>query len=374
MMNRKKRGNVNRGGGPRAVRYAATITEEDDLTLRRPGVGLGRVFFVVLMMHIVAVGGILAFKWLGKDESLLTVDTTPGEQDTAAALPRQESLPPVRTSGNPIVVDHPDPELQGRGYKRYRVALNEQLPHVARQFNGSVAEYEKINGFRKGEKLYAGQWITVVDHRSAGVTEENPPAPPTADDAIVATPLTLDDGIAPEPETYASVVETPPAAPAPEPAPAQAHTRLTPVELPDSPPAEQPRLSAQPAPAPAPAPAPVPIPQPDRFAQPSQPAQPIQAPRVQPPAAPRGSGPVSPIWRQGALEQIRPYAENQPRPNSQPIPAGAASETGRNYRVVTGDTAYGISRRFGVDIQQLLSMNGLTDARQLQAGQMILLP
>ncbi|RFC45846.1 MAG: LysM repeat-containing protein [Verrucomicrobia bacterium] len=46
----------------------------------------------------------------------------------------------------------------------------------------------------------------------------------------------------------------------------------------------------------------------------------------------------------------------------------------RNYLVAKGDTAYSIARRHKVDWQELLRVNGMSDPRQLRAGQVLRIP
>lgn len=76
-------------------------------------------------------------------------------------------------------------------------------------------------------------------------------------------------------------------------------------------------------------------------------------------------------------------AEAKPVPAAQPsvaktAPATTAPKTdGEGYLVYTvagSDTAYGISRRFGVPVKTILDMNGLGDGSSLSVGQKIKLP
>ncbi|MFT5465937.1 MAG: LysM repeat protein [Verrucomicrobiales bacterium] len=358
-MTRNKKRTPRRGGHPRAVRFSAAITEEEDFTMRRPRAGLGRVFFVVLLMHVIAIGGILAFNWFGKDD-------TPVSSADAAGLVENSSdgsssASQIQSRG-PIVVEHPDPEFQAKGYKRYRVGLNEQLPHVARMFNASAAKIEQINGFKSGEKLYYGQWIIVVDGR--GATAEIPPAP--AEDPEPVAEVTLDP------------IETTPPPPAAQPelepesfdevvADRPVHERLTSI------PAQAPQQQQPVSPNPAADPRLTQIhPQPQNPQNPQAPirARPIHPipqqqfpPQQQPqgrPRQPQSNGPASSIWQ-----------EQSGQPQFQP--AAQPPAMFRTYRVVTGDTAYGIARRFGVSVQQLLNVNAL-NSPQLQVGQLLRVP
>tara|TARA_R110002096_G_scaffold179153_2_gene356125 strand:+ start:6042 stop:6902 length:861 start_codon:yes stop_codon:yes gene_type:complete len=46
----------------------------------------------------------------------------------------------------------------------------------------------------------------------------------------------------------------------------------------------------------------------------------------------------------------------------------------KTYKVVSGDTAYRISLKYGITWQKLLEFNGMTDPRELKAGQVLSIP
>ncbi len=170
---------------------------DEGFEVETPQRGLGRVFAVVLLVHLVVIGGILAFQQLddgGIERSPLGKLTG---SDSSGANGSQEAvddlLPPMRTNGKSIVVDHPYLE----GHKRYRVGEGETLVQIVRQFNASVAEVEQLNDLRPGGKIFTGQWLTIPDNTG------NAPRDPLADDG--PAPVVKAREIRPQPGTMKPV-------------------------------------------------------------------------------------------------------------------------------------------------------------------------
>lgn len=68
-----------------------------------------------------------------------------------------------------------------------------------------------------------------------------------------------------------------------------------------------------------------------------------------------------------------PTAKVRIAPAGSPLPA-AGSQAGAAYRVMPGDTLWSISRRVGVPAHELMRANGISDARQLEAGRILAVP
>ncbi|MEO0444912.1 MAG: LysM peptidoglycan-binding domain-containing protein [Verrucomicrobiota bacterium] len=217
-----------------------------------------RVLLVVVLLHVLGIGGVLLFKMLNRGESGLETEKlvsteiekpapiTEGQRATAETI-----LPPrPKSSGKPIIVDHPNL----KGHVRYRVGSEEEdLVGISRKFNASVAEVEGLNSLRSGEQLYEGQWLTVPDRRTevpddllairptpvsekpvvASLPEKEvarpapeikvtPPLRPAVAEAPKPKPLPLPP--APQPSTSRPIPAVPVAPPTPRPAPSEART------------------------------------------------------------------------------------------------------------------------------------------------------
>lgn len=171
----------------------AHVTEEQDWYLDTPDVRLTRVFTIVLILHIVAVGGILAFKMVEKasnPEVLASIAATTEEvaQPTVeAAATSVAETEAVSTEGStkPVLMDHPSaPE-----YQEYRVGSGESLISIAKKLGVSASEIREINHLDDGTNLTVGRWIQVPKTaESAG--EEPRSALAAANEAPASRPVT----------------------------------------------------------------------------------------------------------------------------------------------------------------------------------------
>ncbi len=170
----------------------AHVTEEQDWYLDTPDVRLTRVFTIVLILHIVAVGGILAFKMVEKastPEVMASIAaTTEGSPETVAeaaatSATTVETAPPVEAT-EPVLVDHPSaPE-----YQEYRVGSGESLISIAKKLGVSASEIREINHLDDGANLTVGRWIQ-VPKTSKSAASEPASALAAVDDAPASPPV-----------------------------------------------------------------------------------------------------------------------------------------------------------------------------------------
>lgn len=288
------------------------LEDESDQEWNRPGAGApNRILVVVILLHVAGIAGVLGYKWIHRDGGEAGQPDSPASQ--AARPPVEQLIPQPRTNGKAIVVDHPTL----KGHVRYRVASNEQLIEVARQFNASVAEIEQLNSLRLDSPLYPGQWLTVPDHRER-----------------------LDDGTVLEPKGGAKL----------DPKSGDVPGGGVPAK--------------EPVRAKVIAPKPQPKPGGDSGAGAGQSKEPVRAKVIA--AEPEPPKKVEP------KVEPKPEPLKTPRQPQSPAPLPVAAE--QTYKVNGGDTAYRIALRFGVTWQELLEFNGLTDPKQLRAGQVLKIP
>ncbi len=63
-----------------------------------------------------------------------------------------------------------------------------------------------------------------------------------------------------------------------------------------------------------------------------------------------------------------------PTPSPTPGPTAAAGVCGETYTVQAGDSPFSIAEKCGVDLNDLLELNGIDDPRSLRVGQELKLP
>jgi membrane-bound lytic murein transglycosylase D len=211
------------------TKLPAHVTEEQDWYMDTPDVRLTRVFTVVLILHVVAVGGILAFKMVEKASTPAVVaasDTTTGtdatQSSTAPAAPAKAQPEPApapakvedTAAKNPAtsnLVDHPS----AKGYGEYTVGDKETLAMISKKLNVSEAQIREANLIDGDQNLYPGRVLFVPASTGAApaapVVAQEPKKPTTAVAALPEAPAAK----APEPAKAKAV----PAAPAVGPKP-----------------------------------------------------------------------------------------------------------------------------------------------------------
>lgn len=152
-----------------ADRLPAHVTEEQDWYMDTPDVRLARVFTIVLILHVVAVGGILAFKMIDKASA-------PGEGVQVADAAAPAGTPVAATASGvddrqiPVQPAAPDPLIMQdptrAGLQQYLVSRGETLESIARDLNLNVREIERLNSIHVGNTLYPGQWIAIPDKQA----------------------------------------------------------------------------------------------------------------------------------------------------------------------------------------------------------------
>lgn len=178
------------------MRLAANVTEEQDWYLDTPDVRLTRIFTVVLLLHVIAVGGIIAFKMVDKASETTDVRVTAARHTLELAVQDSKELAAEMkeaTSASDIPARHapaapllPDP---AKG-KQYKVQTGDTLPEIAQALGVSPEALRAKNAIRSDNELYPGRWLTVPGEGDSAATPTPVTKTPQASQVAQVRPAT----------------------------------------------------------------------------------------------------------------------------------------------------------------------------------------
>lgn len=159
------------------ARAASKANEIDDYEGEsEPGMKLSQAFFVVLVLHVIAVGGIYGFsqfKEHSKAKSAVKAEAIAAAQKVEADTLAAKNLPVV--AEKPATIP-----------KTYTVVAGDTLKRIASKSNTSIANIEKLNELAPGAVLHVGQVLTVGSMLKSAETEKKPTTANAAGPSIVA--------------------------------------------------------------------------------------------------------------------------------------------------------------------------------------------
>lgn len=167
---------------------------------------LWQAFFVVFLLHVLAVGGIFAFNSLKS-----------GREKAAPAVAKTAPVEPAKPAAVPETPAKTEPAPVG---KTHTVVAGETLSRIASQHGTSVRLLEEANNIASGATIRVGQVLTIP---SAPAQSAKPALQPAA--APVAKPVAAKA----EPKPAAPVVAKTEPKPAPSVAPKPAEAAAKPA-------------------------------------------------------------------------------------------------------------------------------------------------
>ena len=174
----------------RAASRAEEINEYEGES--EPGMKLSQAFFVVLVLHVIAVGGIYAFSQFKEHSKAKSASKA-----EALAAAQKVEADSIEAKATPVVADKP-----ATVPKTYTVVAGDTLKRIASKSNTSIANIEKLNELAPGAVLHVGQVLTVGSMLKTAVAEEKPAAANTSGPSIVAKapPVKVTETIATKPQ------------------------------------------------------------------------------------------------------------------------------------------------------------------------------
>jgi LysM repeat protein len=301
-------------------RLPAHLTSEDDWKQDQPGVRLSRVFGVVLGIHIVAIGGLMAYEMFRHREP------SPGNTSALRSAPREArpgstaAMAPAR--GRDTFADEPAHD----GMLKHVVAPGERLAGIAARYGVDERALQRLNRLSDGRSFETGMKLVIPNRQLKAAA----PVPP---DRLLAT------SPAGAPGGAEAAAETPAAVAAGAYDPTLEVRRAEPV--------------AEPA-------APKPV-----AATPSKPpARPTAAakPSARPPATAK-TAPATVAAKKPAAATTRKTETVSAKPKPK----------GRVHVVKDGENAYRIAKAYGVNVDQLIKTNGINPST-LRPGTPLTIP
>lgn len=164
------------------MKLAANVTEEQDWYLDTPDVRLTRIFTVVLLLHAIAIGGIIAFKMVDKASDNTSITISSARQTYEKAMQEQKELAAAVPS-SPTAVDAPARRLPASPLRyepgnenQYKVQSGDTLPEIAAELGVSADALRKANAISSDNELYPGRVLEVPTKEAVAATAKPEPA------------------------------------------------------------------------------------------------------------------------------------------------------------------------------------------------------
>lgn len=194
------------------MKLSANVTEEQDWYLDTPDVRLTRIFTVVLLLHVVAIGGILAFKMVDKASETSGIKISTARQNFESAVQEAKELAVAVPASVPAAAQAPAaapveiparhapaaPLLLDPSKNQYKVLAGDKLPAIAAQLGVTPEALKAKNAIISDNELYPGR-VLDIPGRDEPVATATPVAQPQA--APAATPVAETPAPA-KPSTY----------------------------------------------------------------------------------------------------------------------------------------------------------------------------
>ncbi len=365
-MKKKNKLLLNLVEGEKHKHRVAMVNEEAEWNQHEPNSGMARMFFVMLLIHVVVIGGIIVYDWLNGEEaaptSLVVNNTT-----TPSALP-----PPA------VHVADTAAQIPIEECATYEWKTGDSLDSVATKLGVTKEVLIQMNMLDKGTQLETNSIIRyprkpavrAVGVGVAGVDGALPVATPATSISAAEAPMPL---VAPGEKTFSfsPTIENDLA-----PVPGSETNSMVKPNVQESPPAGTSSAAMGESMAKVAAPA---------AAEDSSPATPAapkkQTPQVQeaPPAKPE----PKPIAKQSEKAEddvpkaipvkpryTPPAAEKAPTKKSS-VPAAVKL---KSHTVRSGETLYAIAIRHGVTVKSLQAANKIAKPEALREGMKLIIP
>ncbi len=338
----------------------AMVTDEGAFNQHEPNSNMARMFVVMLLIHVVVIGGIIIYDFVNGEEAV----QTELKQDFTEA--GKNVLPDTGVNLATLEKEIPIEECS-----TYEWRSQDSLPLVAQKLGVSEDILIKMNGLDKGRQLQQNDIIRfpkrpVVKAVAIGMAGANGeiarPVPPEASLTAAEVPMnlampgekqafsfssTIEDELVPAPQIQAGrpIQDSPPPAVSKE-----ASGMPAIVELPKEKPQPEPVAKVQETPPAPPAPAPQPEMKPEEKVVPKA-----------IPYTPKPEAEKAPVKKK--------VIETPPPAKKEPV-----KTTATTHVVKPNETLYRIAAKYGISVKALQDANRITKPESLRDGMKLTIP
>jgi LysM repeat protein len=384
--------------GDRHKHRVALVTDEGEWNQHEPNTGMARMFVVMLLIHVVLIGGIIVYDFMGEEEApAQTITQAARAQTSYSGLP-QASQEVINAQAKAVA--NPDEDTE-----QYTVASGDSIRSIAEKHRTTEEKVIEMNRLDKGIQIEPGTLLNVpkqavpsavpVDTATAlAMTRQSPPEtqgesvrPENAPASITASeaPLSLlaPGESAPIGNSLSAAADAPAiAVPATDASPAQqiigrvnpeamaalanatVETEKAIAAANDAPPVTKVEPEAAPAPAPKVEAKPEPKPEPKKVV-----AKPEPKPLAKPNPVPTPSQMTKRLA--DAPPATKPSTKKSTK-GTPPKPAAKASS--KSHTLASGETLYRLASKYGVSVATIQKANNIKNPNAMREGMKLTIP
>lgn len=358
--------------------YVSTVTAEDDLfPQRESGTNLGRIFVLLLLLHVFIIGAVvlynivapkapLASRTDGKPQTLnkpvaKTETTSTAARAVTAAPTAKPAEQPAAQKPAPAVAKIDPPATPKPAPKpvenllTYEVKSGDNVPGIASALGVNPEDLVKLNNLDNSE-LYPGRKLVYRNPAASDTASEAPaaPAPPKLQPVSLNTVTA-----APKPKTEQLKLVVPPKERT-EDGPPKVAVK---VNVPDASPDEVPHA--------------VPVKSMSNVEDQPPPAKPKVKSNIEdaPPAKPKSeSKPKTEEKKKSKSEKSESKTASKSDKDKGESKKSDKASGKKTHIVGAHETLYSISRKFGVSVSALQKANDIKDPTRLRDGSKLVIP
>ncbi len=371
--------------GERHRHRVALVTEEGEWNQHEPNSGMARMFVVMLLIHVVLIGGIIIYDFMGDDEKPQQTVT-----QAARALSSGNGLPMASPE---VITAQAQAAADTEQYDNYEMRSGDSIKSIAAKFGSNEAEITRLNMIDKGLQIGPGTMLRVPKQAVPSAIPVNPKTLKPmviAEDVPKAVPVVRDQPPA---------TKVPSEAVKPNEAPASlSAATMSPISLlaPDEAPPAASSLVADantPATASAPAASTAELPPPTKpnvvsLLQENAPKVEAVRPRDRDEPKPVAKAEAKPLAKPSPVlpptQMLKKIAEAPPATkkaeptkkvvaDAPPKPVVKTSSA-RTHTLKSGETLYRLSTKYGVSVAAIQKENNIKNPNAMREGMKLVIP